>query len=43
MAGPLSIADLTDRALDAYDALTSLGEDVEDEWSYVNDLSDGVA
>ncbi len=39
MAGPLSISDLITRALDAYDALTSLGEDVEDEWSYVNDLS----
>jgi hypothetical protein len=34
-----SITDLTGRALDAYDTLTSLGEDVEDEWSYVNDLS----
>jgi hypothetical protein len=39
VAGPLSIAELTARALDAYGALTSLGEDVEDEWSYVNDLS----
>jgi len=35
----LTIADLMSRALDAYDTLTSLGEDVEDEWSYVNDLS----
>ena len=34
-----TISDLIDRAMDAYDALTSLGEDVEDEWSYVNDLS----
>ncbi len=39
MNGSLPIADLTDRALAAYDALTSLGEDVEAEWSYVNDLS----
>jgi hypothetical protein len=30
---------LLTRALDAYDTLTSLGEDVEDEWTYVNDLS----
>lgn len=39
MTGPLAIADLLARALDAYDTLTSLGEDVEDEWTYVNDLS----
>ncbi len=39
MPGTPTIADLIDRALDAYDTLTSLGEDVEDEWSYVNDLS----
>jgi hypothetical protein len=29
-----------ERALDAYAALASLGEDIEDEWSYVNDLAD---
>ena len=29
-----------DRALDAYGALTELGEEIEDEWSYVNDLSE---
>jgi hypothetical protein len=28
-----------DRALDAYTVLAELGEDVEDEWSYVNDLA----
>jgi hypothetical protein len=28
------------RALAAYDALVELGETVEDEWSYVQDLSD---
>jgi hypothetical protein len=28
------------RALDAYDALIALGETVEDEWSYVQDLAD---
>jgi hypothetical protein len=35
----LTIAALIDRALAGYDDLTTLGEDVEDEWSYVNDLS----
>ena len=30
---------VVDRALAAYDRLTELGEDVEDEWSYVNDLA----
>lgn len=39
MTDSLAIVDLLARALDAYDTLTSLGEDVEDEWSYVNDLS----
>jgi hypothetical protein len=27
-------------ALDAYAVLASLGEEIEDEWSYVNDLAD---
>lgn len=31
--------DLIDRALDAYATLTELGEEVEDEWTYVTDLS----
>ena len=34
----LSIA--IDRALAAYAELTELGEDIEDEWSYVNDLAE---
>lgn len=34
-----TIREVLDRALDAYASLTELGEDVEDEWSYVNDLS----
>ncbi len=34
-----TIRDVLDRALDAYATLTELGEDVEDEWTYVNDLS----
>jgi hypothetical protein len=29
-----------DRALDAYGELTELGEAIDDEWSYVNDLSE---
>ena len=29
-----------DRALEAYDALSELGETIDDEWSYVNDLGD---
>jgi hypothetical protein len=34
-----TVPDLIDHALAAYADLTELGEDVEDEWSYVNDLS----
>jgi hypothetical protein len=34
-----TIGDAIAAARPAYDALTTLGEDVEDEWSYVNDLS----
>ncbi len=33
------LADAVARALDAYAALADLGEDVEDEWSYVTDLA----
>lgn len=29
-----------DRVLDAYDRLSELGESIEDEWSYVTDLSE---
>ena len=29
-----------DRALEAYDGLAELGEAIDDEWSYVNDLSE---
>ena len=28
-----------DRALEAYDALAELGEEIEDEWTYVTDLA----
>lgn len=27
------------RALDAYDSLTELAEEIDDEWTYVNDLA----
>jgi len=33
-----TVHDLLERALEAYSALASLGEDVEDEWTYVTDL-----
>ena len=35
-----TIHDALDRALDAYTVLAELGEGIEDEWSYVNDLTD---
>jgi hypothetical protein len=35
-----SIREALDRALDAYAVLAELGEGIEDEWSYVNDLTD---
>ncbi len=35
-----TIRDALDRALDAYTVLSELGEAIEDEWSYVNDLTD---
>ena len=34
-----TIGDAIAAARPAYEALTTLAEDVEDEWSYVNDLS----
>lgn len=37
---PESLQIVVDRALDAYTPLVELGEGVEDEWSYVNDLAD---
>lgn len=39
MPGSTTVDDVIARALEAYEAMTALGEDVEDEWSYVNDLS----
>ena len=35
-----TIRDLIDRALDAYARLEERGEEIEDEWSYVADLTD---
>ena len=40
MAEHSTVADVIDLALQSYAALTELGEDVEDEWSYVTDLSE---
>ena len=34
-----TVAGALRRALDAYDALAALGEDIEDEWTYVDDLA----
>jgi hypothetical protein len=34
----LRIRDLVERAIAAHRSLADLGEDIEDEWSYVNDL-----
>ena len=34
-----TIQAVIDRALEAYAGLTELGEAIDDEWSYVNDLS----
>jgi hypothetical protein len=34
-----TIQAVVDRALDAYAALVELGEELEDEWTYVNDLA----
>jgi len=36
---PDSIRTAVTRALEAYDSLQLLGEDVEDEWTYVQDLA----
>ncbi|MGH6720051.1 MAG: hypothetical protein ACREER_12095 [Alphaproteobacteria bacterium] len=37
---PETLRTVIDRALEAYEALAELGEEVEDEWSYVTDLVD---
>ncbi len=38
MAPPVVLRDLVDRAIVAERALADLGETIDDEWSYVNDL-----
>ena len=35
---PATVDDLIGRALEAYAALEALGEEIEDEWTYVTDL-----
>jgi hypothetical protein len=35
---PATVDDLLGRALEAYAALEGLGEEIEDEWTYVTDL-----
>ena len=35
---PDTVQSALDRALDALDSLQQLGEDIEDEWTYVTDL-----
>ena len=39
MTDEATIGDVIDRALAAYEVLLGLGEEIEDEWSYVNDLA----
>lgn len=36
---PETVQTVVDRALEAYASLIELGETVDDEWSYVNDLA----
>ena len=36
---PATLHDALDRARDAYQALAELGESIDDEWSYVTDLT----
>ena len=39
MTQPPTVSDLLARATAAYEALVALGEEVEDEWGYVQDLA----
>lgn len=39
MTGSPTVEDVVTRALEAYEALVLLAEEVEDEWSYIQDLS----
>lgn len=38
MTDTATIDDLIDRTLEGYERLLALGEEIDDEWSYVNDL-----
>lgn len=40
MTDPSTIATLLERAVAAYDDLQAVGEAVDDEWGYINDLAD---
>jgi hypothetical protein len=40
---PVRIRDLVDRALTAHDSLADRGEEIDEEWSYVNDLREAWA
>ena len=40
MSAPETIAEILDRATAAYAGLVATGETIEDEWSYVNDLTE---
>lgn len=37
---PETLQTVVDRALESYASLVALGEELEDEWSYVNELSE---
>ena len=39
MTDAATIDDLIDHALEGYERLLELGEEIDDEWSYVNDLA----
>ena len=39
MTDAATIDDLIDHALEGYERLLGLGEEIDDEWSYVNDLA----
>ena len=41
MTEPRTVASALAAALDAYERLAGLGEEVEDEWTYVTDLAAG--
>lgn len=40
MIDPPTVATLLERAMTAYDDLQVVGEAVDDEWGYINDLAD---